>query len=498
MSSEQVKALEPQAAEMANCSMFELMQRAGTAAFQALKAEWPKAQNILVVAGSGNNAGDGYVLAKQALNAGLHVIVVCQEPERKLQGDAKRAQSEWHKVGGETQTFSAQNFAQFDVIVDALLGTGVVGKVKPKLQSVIETINQTNTAILSIDLPSGMLANTGQALPICVNADVTITFIAIKPGLVTGAGKEFCGKLHFADLGVGSEFFSMAEMTAQLVDWKMLQPLKVRPVNANKGTFGKLLCIGGNLGMPGAIRLSAEAALRAGAALVKVFCHESNSLTISAGRPEIMQAHENLEAALNWCTDIIIGPGLGQDDWAHQQFLHLFAYLKRHPKPLVIDADGLNLLATMQNDTNLIDTLAQLPALVLTPHPGEASRLLQCDISKIENDRYSSSKDIAQFYSSTCVLKGAGTIIQSYDLHQETQFWVCKGGNAGMATAGMGDLLTGVIGAFLAQKLNPQHAAVYGVCAHAEAGDRNALEYGQRGMITSDLIQPLRTIVNGL
>lgn len=131
VSSEQVKALEPQAAEMANCSMFELMQRAGTAAFQALKAEWPKAQNILVVAGSGNNAGDGYVLAKQALNAGLHVIVVCQEPERKLQGDAKRAQSEWHKVGGETQTFSAQNFAQFDVIVDALLGTGVVGKVKP-------------------------------------------------------------------------------------------------------------------------------------------------------------------------------------------------------------------------------------------------------------------------------------------------------------------------------------------------------------------------------
>jgi len=498
VSSEQVKAIEPEAARLAGCSMFELMLRAGEAAFQVFQQQWPRAQNILVVAGNGNNAGDGYVLAKLAKKQGMKVVVACQEPKRELAGDAKQAQSGWQNVGGETLAFAGQDYAQFDVIVDALLGTGVNGEVKPIFQAVIQQINQTDIPVLSIDLPSGMHANTGQALPICVKADVTVTFVATKPGLVSGIGKEFCGKLNFADLAVGKEFFSMAHSEAQLIDWQMLQPLKARPVHANKGSFGKLLCIGGNRGLAGAIRLSAESALRCGVGLVKAYCHESSSLAISTGRPEIMLVHKDLEAALHWCTDIVIGPGLGQDDWAHQQFCRLLAHLKRQPKPLVIDADALNLLAAMPDDADLLNTLAQLPALVLTPHPGEASRLLNCNIAKIEGDRYLASKNIAQKYKSICVLKGAGTIIQTHVTHQEPLSWVCKGGNPGMATAGMGDSLTGVVGAFLAQGFTSQQAAVYGVCAHAEAGDRIAIQYGQRGMIASDLLQPLRAIVNGL
>tara|TARA_R110002167_G_scaffold54456_1_gene155088 strand:- start:2180 stop:3733 length:1554 start_codon:yes stop_codon:yes gene_type:complete len=498
VSSEQVRTIEPKAAQLAGCSMFELMQRAGEATFQALTKEWPEAQNIMIVAGNGNNAGDGYVLAKLAKQKGMHVVVVCQQPQRELTGDAKQAQAQWLNVGGETQKFAGQNYAQFDLIVDALLGTGVTGEVKPDFQAVIQQINQSNIPVLSIDLPSGMQANTGQALPICVKADVTVTFIATKPGLVSGIGKEFSGKVVFADLAVAKEFFSLAHSDTQLVNWQMLQPLKSRPVHSNKGSFGKLLCIGGNQGMPGAIRLSAESALRCGVGLVKVYCHESSSLAISIGRPEIMFAHKNLEAALDWCSCIVIGPGLGQDDWAHQQFSRLLAHLKLHPKPLVIDADALNLIAAMADDADQLDTLAQLPAIVLTPHPGEASRLLQCHIAKIENDRYLASKNIAHKYKSSCVLKGAGTIIQTNRLDQEPQSWVCEGGNPGMATAGMGDLLSGVIGAFLAQGFTSQQAAVYGVCAHAEAGDRVAIQYGQRGMITSDLLQPLRAIVNGL
>jgi len=498
VSSEQVKAMEPKAAQIAGCSLFDLMQRAGEAAFQTLRQEWPKAQNILVVAGNGNNAGDGYVLAKLAKQQGMRVVVVCEQPKRELVGDAKQAQSQWQQAGGQPQEFSEQHYPQFDVIVDALLGTGVNGDVKPTFQAVIQQINQTNIPVLSIDLPSGMQANTGIALPICIKADVTVTFIATKPGLITGIGKEFCGKLTFADLAVAAEFFGIAHSDTQLVDWSMLQPLTARPVHGNKGTFGKLLCIGGNKGMAGAIRLSAESALRCGTGMVKVFCHESSSLPISNGRPEIMLTHDDLDSALNWCSCVVIGPGLGQDDWAHQQFSGLLAHLKRHPKPLVIDADALNLLAAKQDDTNLLDTLSQLPALILTPHPGEASRLLQCNITKIESDRYLSSKHIAQQYHATCILKGAGTIIQMNGCHQEPQCWVCKGGNAGMATAGMGDLLTGVIGAFLAQGFSPHKAAVYGVCAHAEAGDRVAIQYGQRGMIASDLLQPLRAIVNGI
>jgi hydroxyethylthiazole kinase-like uncharacterized protein yjeF len=503
ISSEQVKLIEPRAAEIAGCSMFELMQRAGAATFKTLMQEWPKTHNILVVAGNGNNAGDGYVLASLAKQQGLNVEVVCEQPERELSGDAKRAQLEWQKLGAETLKFTGSKFTeskhvQFDVIVDALLGTGVTGEVKPTFQSVIDQINQTDIPVLSIDLPSGMNANTGQALPLCVKADVTVTFIAIKPGLISGFGKEYCGKVIFTDLAIGADFFSMARSEVQWVDWSMLRPLLTRPVNGNKGTFGKLLCIGGNQGMAGAIRLTAESALRGGVGLVKVHCHTSSSLAISTGRPEIMLIHKELEVALDWCSCVVIGPGLGQDDWAQQQFLHLLAYLKLHPKPLVIDADGLNILSTMTIDTNIRNTLAQLPALILTPHPGEASRLLNCSIPTIENDRYFASESIAQKYMSTCVLKGAGTVIQTDGAHQEPPCWVCKGGNPGMATAGMGDLLTGIIGAFLAQGFAAQKAAVYGVCAHAEAGDRVAIQYGQRGMITSDLLQPLRAIINGL
>lgn len=490
--SEQVKAMEPEAARLAGCSMFELMERAGEAAFQTLRQQWPKAQNIVVVAGNGNNAGDGYVLAKLAKNQGLKVVVMCQAPNRELMGDAKQAQSEWQKIGGETLTFAELDYAQFDVLVDALLGTGITGEVKPPFLSVINQINQAKIPVLSIDLPSGMQANTGQALPACVKADVTVTFIATKPGLVSGIGKEFSGKLIFADLAVGTAFFGIVDSAAQLVDWQMLQPLKARAVHANKGSFGKLLCIGGNQGMPGSIRLTAESALRCGVGLVTVFCHESSRLAITTGRPEIMLIHKDLDAALDWCTHIVIGPGLGRDDWAQQQFSDLLAHLKRHPKPLVIDADGLNLLANMADDTDLQNALTQLPALILTPHPGEAGRLLNCSTADIENDRYVASKNIAHKYQSICVLKGAGTIIQ------EAQCWVCKGGNPGMATPGMGDLLTGVIGAFLAQGFPAQQAAVYGVCAHSEAADRIAIQYGQRGMLASDLLQPLRAIVNGL
>ena len=498
MSSEQVKALEPIAAQNAGCSMFALMQRAGEAALNALRQQWPQANNIVVLAGNGNNAGDGYILATLAKQQGMNVVVICQQIQKELTGDAKQAQKAWQNINGATQAFATFEPSQYDLIVDALLGTGVTGAVKPAFQSVINHVNQAKTPVLSIDLPSGMQANTGQALPICIKADLTVTFVATKPGLVSGIGKAYCGKLVFADLAVGSEFFALATGTAQLVSWSMLQALPVRQAHQNKGSFGKLLCVGGNQGMAGAIRLSAESALRCGVGLVKVHCHESSKLSISASCPEIMLTNNSLAAALKWCSCIIIGPGLGQDEWAQQQFFQVLTHLKQHPKPVIIDADAINLLASNKEDRDILNTLAQLPALVLTPHPGEASRLLGCTISQIENNRYLASENIAQEFQAGCVLKGAGTIIHSHNVQQKPPCWICVGGNPGMATAGMGDLLTGIIGAFLAQGLTAQQGAVYGVCAHSEAGDRVANQYGQRGMIASDLLQPLRAIVNGL
>ncbi|MGJ8681891.1 NAD(P)H-hydrate dehydratase [Paraglaciecola sp.] len=499
VSSEQVKSIEPKAAELANCSMFELMTRAGEAAFEVVKRNWSQVKKMAIVAGNGNNAGDAYVVAKLAKQNDLKVCVFCENIDRRLSGDAGIAQQEWLALGGDIKNFAAIEFADFELVIDGILGTGVEGEVKENFQSLIKKVNKSGLPVLSLDVPSGMVANTGIPMPICVKADVTVTFIAPKLGLLTGEGKEYCGQIECTDLAVGSEFYKIAKVDAQLINWSLLDPIKSRPLNGNKGTFGKVLCIGGNQGMPGAIRLSAESALRTGVGLVKVYCHQSSGLHVASGRPEIMLQYQDLEAALNWCSCVVIGPGLGQDQWATQKLELLLKYLTVNPKPLVVDADALNLLANKKDKSNFEKILINLPACILTPHPGEAARLLDTSIQDVENDRFLASEKISNLFGATCVLKGAGTLIQSQPNKSKNQCsWICNGGNPGMATAGMGDLLTGIIAAFLAQGMSEQQAAVYGVCVHAEAGDRIARQYGQRGMIASDLLSPLRAIINGL
>jgi NAD(P)H-hydrate epimerase len=504
VSAEQVKTLEPQAAKAANCSMFDLMVRAGEAAYAVLINHWPKVHKILIVAGNGNNAGDAYIVAKLALEDGKQVCVMCEDTQRKLAGDAGIAQNQWLALSGKTRLFDEVDLAAFELVVDGLLGTGVTGEVTEDFQSIIQKINHSKLSVLSLDLPSGMQANTGIALPICIKADITVSFIAPKLGLLTGVGREFCGQIELSDLGIGKEFYELATVASQIVNWSLLQSLKARPINGNKGTFGKLLCIGGNQGMPGAIRLSAESALRTGTGLVKVYCHQSSGLHVASGRPEIMLQYQDLENALNWCSCVVIGPGLGQDQWAVQKLDQLLRYLAVNPKPVVLDADALNLLANKKDKAQVHKILANIPACILTPHPGEAARLLESTIHEVEKDRYQASKQLAQMLGATCILKGAGTLIHTeYKVIEDQSLWecaswVCNGGNPGMATAGMGDLLTGVLAALLAQGMSEQQAAVYGVCAHAEAGDRIARQYGQRGMIASDLLTPLRAIINGL
>jgi hydroxyethylthiazole kinase-like uncharacterized protein yjeF len=464
--------------------MYELMERAGAAAFTVLQDEWPKAIKLLVLVGQGNNGGDGYVLARLAKAQGLQVTLCGANPDKAPSGDAATARQAYKHAGGIESPWQGIDLSQFDVLVDALLGTGLSGQLRAPYTEIIANVNQSGVPVLSIDIPSGLAADTGQWLGDAVQADHTVTFVGIKQGLCTAMGKQASGELHFSALQIDEAFAPLAEATGQLVNFSHLASLPKRPLAAHKGHFGRLLCIGGNQGMPGAIRLCAEAAMRCGAGMVRVYCHPVSQLAVSSGRAELMVSTDELAKHLQWASSIVIGPGLGQDDWAQEVFKQVLSHLQDHDKPLLIDADGLHMLAA--GGTN-----PTLGRLVLTPHPGEAARLLDCNSSEIEDDRFHAAQELASRYGGAIVLKGAGTIIQS-----KAHTWICQDGNPGMASGGMGDVLSGVAGALLAQGMNSERAALYATCIHARAADLAAQQEGERGMLASDLFVYLRQLVN--
>ncbi|RDV25622.1 NAD(P)H-hydrate dehydratase [Alteromonas aestuariivivens] len=481
---DQVRENEAPAASQHDCGMFTLMQRAGQAVFHQCQLLLPNSDVYLILVGQGNNAGDGYITALQAKSAGKQVFVCAVQPERDLLGDAGRAQQLWINAGGKVEAFSTEILNRADLVVDALLGTGINSYIRNEFASVIDAVNASNVPVVSVDVPSGLDANTGQSMGRCIEADVTVTFVGIKPGLTTGAGKQSCGTLVFDDLGIGKAFMNLARPCGTLLDISQFKGLGPREVHSHKGTYGRLLCVGGNRGTAGAIRLAGEAALRSGAGMVKIYAHELSLIQVSAGRPELMVTNSGLEDALKWATCVVIGPGLGQDEWAEEAFSTTLKHCQAHSKPVVIDADALNLL----NKQSVAYTISDC---ILTPHAGEASRLLGVTVDDVEAERFNYARQCAQRYHATCILKGAGTIIDN-----ETHTWVCRHGNPGMATAGSGDVLSGILGALLAQGLSIDMAAKYGVTLHGKAGDNIAEKFGQRGMIASDLFDAVRALIN--
>jgi len=481
---DQVKHLELEAAESVGLSKFELMQRAGKAVFENCLSLMPNSETYLVLVGVGNNAGDGYITALNAVNAGKRVILCAVDPTREVQGDVLRAQQAWLNTGGSIEAFDPRMLQRCDLVIDALLGIGIVGIIRNEFADVIDAINTSGKPVLSVDIPSGLDADTGESLGRCIQADVTVTFIGTKLGLTTGAGKQSCGRLIVEDLGIGHAFAEIARSDATALDFKHFKGLAPRPVHSHKGTYGRLLCVGGNSGMSGAIRLSAEAALRTGTGLVKAFVHTDSIVQVCSGRPELMVISDGLDEALEWATCIVIGPGLGRNEWSHDVFEKVLAYVQKTPKPIVIDADALNLMAST-------GSFVTLPDCVFTPHAGEAARLVNVSVEEIENNRFNFARQCAERYNVTCILKGAGTIIDN-----QSHSWVCRHGNPGMATAGMGDVLAGVIGSLMAQDIDKQLACQYAVSLHAKAGDIVAEMFGQRGLLASDLFDTLRTLIN--
>ena len=475
------------AAKQAGVSMYELMERAGVAVFHSLRSHFSNARNLLVLAGKGNNGGDAYVVARLAMQQGMQVTV-CEFAEvEQLTKDATAARDLLMAKGVVPTAWQEIIVADYDLCIDGLLGTGLSGPVRTPLDGVIQQINFSGIPVLSIDIPSGLDADTGSVCGVAIQASHTMTFVGIKSGLVTGVGRQYTGELHFDDLGIGYEFQRLAEFRGRVFDFQALRPLPKRDLYSHKGTFGKLVCIGGNVGMPGSIRLTGEAALRSGAGLVKVFCHQDSAMSVMSGRPELMVEHrdEHLREILSWCTTIVIGPGLGRDEWSMKTLKVVLDHALEKHKPIVIDADALNLYA--QNRRFILPK----HLAIITPHPAEASRILKCSVKDVEANRYAVAKTLANQYDCVALLKGAGSIVASQD-----NFWVCDNGNPGMATAGMGDVLSGVLGALLAQGMGLRLSAVYGMCLHSYAGDLASIEHGERGMLAGDLFPHIRQLIN--
>ncbi len=479
----QVRELDRTAIRALGISGYALMQRAADSAWRTLRARWPQASRIVVLCGAGNNGGDGYLLAVRAREAGVDVeLIALAEP--KGSDDAALARADWQSCGGRSVPVPAR-LPDADVYVDALFGTGLARAVDGPARLMIEQVNASGVPVLALDVPSGLCADTGSVLGIAVRATTTVTFVAHKRGLFTAAAMDYCGDLILDTLGLPETLYTTCDADAHLLDLRaMMDWLPARAHDANKGLFGHVLAVGGDKGMGGAIRLAGEAALRVGAGLVSVATRAEHVIAMNAARPELMvhgivDADGTMELLLQRAGVVALGPGLGRSAWSKALWQAALAA----GKPTVLDADGLNLLALAPQ---------ALPAkTVLTPHPGEAARLLACDISVIARDRFAAARKIAGQYGAVAVLKGAGSLIASPD----GQVTVCRWGNPGMASAGMGDVLTGVIAGLLAQGLDPWQAACLGVALHAQAGDVAAIG-GQAGTLASDLFDPLRRLRN--
>lgn len=478
-----VREIDNAAINDAGISGYALMTRAAQAALDAARADFPDAKRWQIVCGSGNNGGDGYVLARLAALQGIGVSVLTLADPETLSGDAATACVDFAAEGGVLANFEGVIDDEAELLVDALLGSGIERDVTGQYADVIAAMNAHPAPVLALDIPSGLNADSGAVMGIAVRADLTITFVGLKGGLFLDTGPQYSGRLCFAGLDIPEECYAGKFAKLRRIGGDLVRSaLPPRKRSAHKGDFGHVLVIGGAAGMPGAVRLCGEAALRSGAGLVSIATDPAHAAFLTANRPELMcvgvENEQNLQPLLERATTIALGPGLGSSDWSQA----MFDAALQSGLPLVVDADALNLLA--EKDERRDDW-------VLTPHPGEAARLLDTNSDAVQADRSGALASLRQKYGGTVVLKGSGTLVSSHDGPD----WLCNAGNPGMASPGMGDVLTGIVAAMRAQGLPPERAAVVAVEIHARAGDA-AAEAGQRGLLASDLLQELRVWVN--
>lgn len=500
----QVQSLDRIAIEEFSIPGFELMQTAAAATFNMLREKWPQTRHLLIFVGAGNNGGDGYAIARLAKEAGLTVDVINLTPVSKLKGDARLAFESAAKLNVPLHEFSeSESISETDhahtVIIDALLGTGVDREVSGNYKQAIERINSMACPVVAVDIPSGLCADTGKKFGSAVEADLTVSFIGMKQGLLTAQGRDFAGEVIFDNLDVPDAVYSHASAPApSSIRFDIndaTRHLLPRQKSSHKGSHGHVMVMGGDYSYGGATLMAAEAAQRSGAGLVSVVTRSQHRPAILARRPELMvlgtedESYE-LESLVSRASVILIGPGLGKSQWSRKLLQQALSAQQANNTPLVVDADGLNLLA---------ERLATGVPLnrknwILTPHPGEAASLLDCSVANIQENRFSAIKNLAETWGGACLLKGSGSLICSGNNNYTT--FLSTEGNAGMATGGMGDVLAGITASLLGQGLDLLDALRCAVAIHGEAADLAVAECGERGLAATDLFPFIRQLVN--
>ena len=475
---ESVYRLDRAAVDTDGFSEIELMQRAGRRVWRELRSRWPDAGRITVFAGSGNNGGDAFVVALCALREGVEVqLLVCGDLSRQS-ATARHFADLWRDAGGRQEDWREQQIIG-EVIVDGLLGIGLQRELDARWQGLIGAINDAAAPRVAIDIPSGLDGAGGTPRPVAVRAALTVTFIGAKTGQFLADGPDYCGRLVFDDLGASRASRAGIEAALETIESCPLPAPRAR--NSHKNRYGNLLIVGGDLGMSGAVTLAARAALRSGAGLVTALVHPQCRHDLAA-YPEIMvSGWDALEAKLAQADVVVVGPGLGDGDAAR----NCLRILQQTRVPAVVDASALS--------APFVRALAA-EHKVITPHPGEAARLLATSAGEVQEDRIAAASALAEQFAATCVLKGSGTLVAQAGRRTA----INTAGNPGMASAGMGDVLSGIVGALLGQGMTPFDAARAAVLIHALAADDYCLHHDQVGLVASDVIERIPAVIKRL
>ena len=479
-------------------SGYSLMQMAAEFTLDVILREFSPVEELIIFCSKGKNSGDGFLLGSFAKEFGLEVTIVMSNTSNVIKGVSRKAFEEMKDAKVKiisTKSIEKLKVSNKAVIVDALIGTGLKGNLRKNIKESILALNKLGVKlpVLSLDIPSGVNPDTGDADDIAVYADITATFVAQKRGCFTSVGKKFSGEIIYSDLEIPKNLFSKITSTSYVVDYEdSISKVVYREQDAHKGHFGNVLIVGGDRGLGGAGLLSSRAAVYSGAGLTSLVTRPEHVSASLVSCPEVMvkgvDSGQDIEEHLVKPDVIAIGPGLGQSAWSEQMIQRVFWEAEKRDISVIMDADALNLLTKLKLSSNLPKRL------ILTPHPGEASRLLNTSVAVIESNRFSAAAKIQKKFNATVVLKGSGTVI----CHKSggTQKWgICDSGNPGMATGGMGDVLTGIIAGLLAQGLTLKEAAEAGVDLHAKAADQASLEFGEAGLTSSDVINELKYLL---